>query len=107
MGIGYGFNELIGEAYCTGGKKPLWSRFLWAIGPGSRTGINNSGPMPVPVPARTRTDRSPRGRARSEGGVDHWSRFVAQTGIVDLCISDYFCTAFFFHLFIWCVLYSI
>jgi hypothetical protein len=48
-------------------KKPLWSRFMWAIGFGCRTGINNSGPMLVPVPARTGTDRSPRGRARSEG----------------------------------------
>jgi hypothetical protein len=92
-------------------EKPLWSWFVRAIGPGCRTGINNSGPMSVPVPARTGTDRSPRGRARSKGGVDHWSRFVARTGIVDLCILGYFCTAagfcIFFHLFIWCVLYSI
>jgi hypothetical protein len=66
-------------------KKALWSWFVRAIGPGCRTGINNSGPMTVPVPARTGTDRSPRRRARSEGGVGHWSQFVARTGIVDLC----------------------
>jgi hypothetical protein len=93
-------------------EKPLWSRFVRAIGPGCRTGINNSGPMPVPVPARTGTDRSPRGRARSEGGVDHWSRFVARTGIVDLCISGYFCTAagfcvFFSFIYLVCFVFNL
>jgi hypothetical protein len=66
-------------------KKALWSRFVRAIGPACRTGINYSGPMPVPVPARTGTDRSPCGRAAARGGLGHWSRFVARTGIVDLC----------------------
>jgi hypothetical protein len=64
-------------------KKGLWSRFIWAIGPGCQTGIHYLGPMPVPVPARTGTDRSPRGRTAARGGLGHWSRFVERTGIVD------------------------
>jgi hypothetical protein len=64
-------------------KKGLWSRFIWAIGPGCRTRIHYSGPMPVPVPARTGTDRSPRGRAAARGGLSYWSRFVGRAGIVD------------------------
>jgi hypothetical protein len=76
-------------------KKALWSRFVRAIGLGCQTGINNSGQMTVPVPARTGTDRSPRGRARSEGGVDHWSRFVARTGML---ISAGFCVFLFIYL---------
>jgi hypothetical protein len=73
-------------------KKGLWSRFIWAIGPGCWTGIHYSGPMPVPVPARTGTDRSPRGRAAGAIPLGQWSRFVARTGIVDLRVF-----LFFFH----------
>jgi hypothetical protein len=32
--------------------------------------------------------------------VDHWSRFVARTRIVDLCILGYFCTAAGFCVFL-------
>jgi hypothetical protein len=71
-------------------KKALWSRFVWAIVPGCRTGINYSGPMPVPVLARTGTDRSPRGCAAARGGLGHWSRFVAWTGIIDLKVLCFF-----------------
>jgi hypothetical protein len=71
-------------------KKALWSRFVRAIGPGCRTGINYSGPMPVPIPARTGTDRSPRGGAAARGGLGHWSRFVARTGIIDLRVLFFF-----------------
>jgi hypothetical protein len=92
-------------------KKPLWSQFVWAIGPGCRTGIDYSGPMPVPVPARIGTDGSPRGRARSEGvwliGLGSWHEpgslvsafqaiFVQRQGFV-----------FFFYLFIWCFVFNL
>jgi hypothetical protein len=79
-------------------EKTLSSRFMRAIGPGCRTGINYSGPMPVPVLAQTGTDGSPHGHARSEG-VDHWSRFVARTEIIGPCILGYFCTVAGFCVF--------
>jgi hypothetical protein len=87
-------------------KKALWSRFIWAIGPGCRTGINYSGPIPVPVPARTGTDRSPRGRAVARGGLGHWSRFVARTGIVDLRVLCFFYLGFRVLFGVFCIQFN-
>jgi hypothetical protein len=95
-------------------EKTFSSRFVRSIGPGSQIGTNYSGPMPVSVLAWTGTDGSPRGHVRSEAVVDHWSRFVARTGIVGLCrgsISSYFYAAaglgIFFHLFILCFVFNL
>jgi hypothetical protein len=48
----------------------------------------------------------------SEEGVDHWSRFVARTGIVDLCILGYFYTAarfcvFFSFIYLVCFIFNL
>jgi hypothetical protein len=100
-----------GGSTCTGGKRPY--------GPGS------CGPLvSVAEPGSITRDQyrsrfqhepGPIGLhlgARSEEGVDHWSRFVARTGIVDLCILGYFCTAvgfciFFIYLFgVFCIQFN-
>src|SRR4051812_25947522 len=84
----------------TSGQTPILSRFIWAFGPGSTPGTNNSGPMLVPVGPRTGTEEAPRGQARSEGGRGHRSRLIGRTGTEEAPFSD-------FSIYLFCVLYSI
>ena len=87
----------------TSGQTPILSRFIWAFGPGSTPGINNSGPMLVPVGPRTGTEEAPRGQARSEGGRGHRSRLIGRTGTEEAPLLALFSDFFSFIYFVFCI----